>query len=69
MYTVVPSTNWRDDHRKNGVNNIDMASVRAPWQNDPYKKPTHRTTQKHVDHENAIHITKFKESMYVRKRN
>jgi len=44
MYTVVPFTNWRDDYRNNGVNNIDMASVRAPWQKGPYKKPTHRTT-------------------------
>ena len=24
-----------------------MSSLRAPWQNGPYKKPTHRTTQKH----------------------
>ena len=24
--------NWRDVQRKNVVNNVDMSSVRAPWQ-------------------------------------
>ena len=28
---------WRDVQRKNVVNNVDMSSVRTPWQNDPYK--------------------------------
>ena len=29
--------NWRDVQRKNVVNNVDMSSLRAPWQNGPYK--------------------------------
>ena len=28
---------WRDAQRKNVVNNVDMSSLRAPWQNSPYK--------------------------------
>ena len=43
--------NW-----KNVVNNVDMSSLRAPWQNGKYKKPTHRTKQKHVEHQNATDI-------------
>jgi len=44
--------NWRDVQRKNGVNNVDMSSFRAPWQM-ACTKPTHRTTQKQVDHPDA----------------
>ena len=29
--------NWTDVQRKNVVNNVDMSSLRAPWQNGPYK--------------------------------
>jgi len=29
--------NWRDVQIKNVVNNVDMSSLRAPWQNGPYK--------------------------------
>ena len=29
--------NGRDVQRKNVVNNVDMSSLRAPWQNGPYK--------------------------------
>ena len=28
--------NWRDVHIKNVVNNVDISSLRAPWQNRPY---------------------------------
>jgi len=41
--------NWKDVQRKNVVNNVDMSSLRTPWQNDTYKnKPTenHKNTQK-----------------------
>jgi len=27
-----------------------MSSLSAPWQKWPVQKPTHRTTQKHVEH-------------------
>ena len=27
-------SNWRDVQRKNVVNNVDMSSLRAPWQNE-----------------------------------
>jgi len=29
--------NWSDVQRKNFVNNVDMSSLRAPWQNGLYK--------------------------------
>jgi len=29
--------NWRDDQIKNVVNDVDMSSLRAPWQTGPYK--------------------------------
>jgi len=29
--------NWRDVQIKNVVNNVDMSSLKAPWQNGPYK--------------------------------
>jgi len=48
--------NWKDVQRRNVVYNVDMSSLRAPWQNGPYKKPTHRTTQKHVEHQDAADI-------------
>ena len=32
-----PNINWRDVQIKNVVNNVDMSSLRAPWQNGPYK--------------------------------
>jgi len=50
--------NWRDVQSKNGVNNIDMSSLRTPWQNGPYKKQTQRTTQKHVENQDATDIQK-----------
>jgi len=34
-----------------------MSSLRAPWQNGWYKKPTHITTQKDVEHEDATDTT------------
>ena len=48
--------NWRHIQRKNVVNNVDMSSFMAPWQNGPHKNPhrnTHITTQKHVEHQHA----------------
>jgi len=30
--------NWRNVQRKIVVNNVDMSSLRALWQNDPYNK-------------------------------
>jgi len=29
--------NWRDVQTKNVANNVDMSSLRAPWQNGPHK--------------------------------
>jgi len=34
---TVVNINWWDVQTKNVVNNVDMSSVRAPWQNGPYK--------------------------------
>ena len=33
---VLSIINWRDVQRKYVVNNVDMSSLRAPWQNGPY---------------------------------
>jgi len=30
--------NWRDVQRKNVANNVDMISLRAPWQNGLYEE-------------------------------
>ena len=41
--------NWSDVQRKDVVNNVDMSSLKAPWQYDPHKNKhikqhkTHRT--------------------------
>jgi len=35
--TWVVIINGRDVRRKNVINNVDKSSVRAPWQNDPYR--------------------------------
>ena len=47
--------------KKNNINvnrvtkkDQNWSSLRAPWQNG--KKPTHRTTQKHVEHDAAKDI-------------
>ena len=45
--------NWRDVQRKNVGNNVDMLSVGAPRQKWPVHEQTHRTTPKHVEHEDA----------------
>jgi len=41
--------------KKNVVNNVNMSSLRAPWQIGQYKIQ-HRTTQKHVEHHDATDI-------------
>jgi len=45
-----------DVQRNSAVNNVDMSSWRALWQNGPYQKQTHITTQKHVEHQDATDI-------------
>jgi len=45
--------NLRDIQRKNVVNNVDISSLRAQ---KGLKKPTHITTQKHVEHQDATNI-------------
>jgi len=40
---------------QNAVNNVDMSSLRASWQKGPYTE-THRTIQKHVEHQDATYI-------------
>ena len=54
--------NWRDIKRKNVVHIVDMSSLRAPWQNGPYKnqhtehhKKTQRTP-KRTRHLEKTHI-------------
>jgi len=47
--------NWRDVQRKNVVNNVDMPSLRAPWQNGLFETNTQNNT-KHVEHPDATDI-------------
>jgi len=47
----VHNCKWRQVQRKNVVNNVDMSSLRAPWQNDPYKN-------KHTEQHNNTKNTK-----------
>jgi len=35
--SIYNNINWRYVQRKNVVNNVDMSSLRAPWQSGPYK--------------------------------
>jgi len=41
--------NCRDVQRKNVVNNVEMSSLRAPWQNDLYKNKHTEQHKKHVE--------------------
>ena len=42
--------NWRDVQRKNVINNVDVSSIRAPWQNGPYKS---KHTEQHKNTQNT----------------
>jgi len=37
VLSEINNINWRDVQIKNVANNVDMSSLRAPWQNGPYK--------------------------------
>ena len=41
---------WRDVQRKNVVNNLDMSSLRVPWQKSPYKN---KHTEQHKNRQNT----------------
>ena len=43
--------NWGDVLRKNVVNNVDMSSLRAPWQKRPYKTNTQNNTTARQHHD------------------
>ena len=45
LTSLFSNINWRDVQRKNVVNNVDMSSLRAPWQNGPYKNNTQNDTK------------------------
>jgi len=47
---------WIDVQRKYVVSNVGMSSLKAPWHNGTYKKQTHRTAQKHAEHQDATNI-------------
>ena len=52
VFTTTDNINWKDVQRKNVVSSVDMSRLRALWQNT-VQKPTHRTTQTHVEHHDA----------------
>ena len=49
--------NWRDVQRQNVVNNVDMSSLRAPWQNGRYKN---KHTEQHKNTQNTKTQQTFK---------
>ena len=49
--------NWRDVQRKNVVNNVDLyVKFRGTITKWPVQIITHRTTQKHVEHQDAVKL-------------
>ena len=56
--------NIRDVQRKNVVNNVDMSSLRAPCQHDPYKN--NHTEQHKAPTRNMLHVV-ISEKIYSSK--
>jgi len=54
--------NLRDVKRKNIVTNVDMSSLRAPWQNGSYKN---QHTEKHEEHEKHEDATDFFKNYFL----
>jgi len=51
-WNMFTNINWRDVQRNNVVNNADRSSLRAPWQNGPYKNKhieQHKNNTEHRD--------------------
>jgi len=63
--------NWRDVQIKNGVNNVDMSSLKAPWQNDPYTEnkqnnsKTRRSPRRNRHSENKLFLLFFSDFVYI----
>jgi len=56
-----PNINWRHVQRKNDVNNVDISSLGAPWQNGPNKNKhaeQHKNTQ-HTMTQQTFRINSF----------
>ena len=53
---LLHNINEGDVQRKNVVNNVDKSSLRAPWQNGPYKNTQNIT--KHGVNKDATDIKK-----------
>ena len=56
LVTHFVNKNWRDIQRKRSVHNVNGSSIRAPWQNGPYKNKhkqhkTRRTTRRNIQSE------------------
>jgi len=54
--------NWSDVQRKNVVNNVDLSSLRAPWQNGPYKN---KHTEQHKNTQNTKTQQTFRKNYSV----
>jgi len=60
---LYPNINWGDDHRKNVVNNdVDISSLKAPWQNGPYKN---QDTERHKNSFFVLQALKYFTSRMV----
>ena len=55
--TFCTNINWRGVQRKN-VNNVDMSSLRAPWQYGPYKTNLQNDTKTHTAPRRNRHLEK-----------
>jgi len=54
--------NWRYVQSTNVVNNVDMLSLRAPWQNGPYKN---QHTERHTNTHNTMTQQTFRKKLHV----
>jgi len=55
VYARSNKTFWRDVHRKDVVNNVDVSSLTAQWQNGPHKTNTHNNINwRDLQRKNAV---------------
>jgi len=56
MILVIEKYKLKRCSKTNVVNNVDMSSLRETMTQWPVQNPSHRTTQKHVEHHDATDI-------------
>ena len=56
MILVIEKYKLKRCSKTNVVNNVDMSSLRETMTQWPVQNPSHKTTQKHVEHHDATDI-------------